>query len=146
MGVSMGEPGSFCRQCGSQLRPGARFCAACGQITTTGSQPATEASGEGAPTRASGAAAPATPGLADRETSYRSWPSAGAALPPGTGAAPPPGGGGTDALPGRESRGDAPFLPGDDELRQARSRWPLMAGLVVLLVAGLATATLLILH
>src|ERR1022692_4328821 len=115
MGVSMGEPGRFCRQCGSQLRPGARFCAACGQTTSTGSQPATEASGEGAPTRASGAA-------------------------------PPPGGGATDALPGRESRGHAPFLPSDDEPRQARSRWPLMAGLVVLLVAGLATATLLILH
>jgi zinc-ribbon domain len=90
----MGGPVRFCRQCGRELRPGARFCAYCGESTSLSGQPAAQAGG---------------------------------------------------ALPRRESGAGAPFPP-RDQPRTAWSRRPLIAGVVVLVLAGLAAATLLIVH
>lgn len=136
LGASMGGPGRFCRQCGRELRPGAQFCAACGEIARA-SQPVTHAGEEIARARESDAAmAAAAPGASD--TLSRSWPNPGAADPPD--------GGTNNALPVSESGRDARFLPRDDELRPARSGRPLIVGLAVLAVVGLAATTLLILH
>jgi hypothetical protein len=134
LGESMGVPGRFCRNCGRQLGPAARFCADCGETTSSGSQPATAAGAETGSIREPEAAAAAA-GIAERDTSSRSWPPA-AAGHPGT----------LDALPGRESPGDAGVPPGDDGPRTAWPGRPLIVGLAVFVVAGLAAVVIFVFH
>src|SRR5215472_5297148 len=42
----MGGPSSFCRNCGTELRPDVRFCTSCGHTTSPGSMPSGKASEE----------------------------------------------------------------------------------------------------
>ena len=166
----MGGKSGFCRKCGSELRPGAQFCTACGQVATpAGGQPASlsEAREEG------GGAAPApattviSPAATDPEPGYRPWPQlepvqppaepAGAAWPQADprAAEPPPG---LYQRPAGEPAGAArpqasppetgpPPAPYDRPPRGGRGNrsLPLIIGVVVA-AAAIAAVVILVLH
>jgi hypothetical protein len=134
----------FCTQCGHELRPGARFCTNCGRVFNDPGQEvptsaadyaaetggaASEAPAESLPTlppetwQARGSARPYDPSLAGQET--RNWsptPAYGApSVQPAYSPAPSPG----------------PVPP-------RRSRWPLLAAAIAVVVLGGGTAVALV--
>ena len=135
MGGTMVAPGRFCRNCGRPLRPGARFCAGCGETTGAGSQPAAAGADTDSIREPEAAAAG---GIAERDTLSRSWPPAPAIRPPGSEP--------LDTIPGPEPGGDANIPPRDDESRRAWPGRPLIVGLAVLAVAGLAAVVIFVFH
>jgi hypothetical protein len=170
----MGGPWRFCRNCGSELRPSAQFCTACGHTAELSSGPETqlstapeaqlssgpEAQLSTAPeAQASGgadeddgggfgsAATTTSAAVTGRESGYRSWPQPGPAWPARDPAGPARSG--STAGPGRPARDQGSGPGPDDEpyrgLRRGRSR-PLFIGAIAVVVAGLAAVVLVVVH
>ena len=136
----MGGSSRFCRDCGSELRPGIQFCTVCGH-TTAPRTPSAKAGEEGGGGLGS-AATITSPTATDSEPEYRPWPQFEAkAQPPGETV------GATER--GAVVSGSGP--PSDVNARPPRgggaNRARLLAiGAVVLAAAALAAVVIVVVH
>lgn len=133
-----GSP-QFCVRCGHELKQGERFCTGCGSTIAQSAHhagPEDDLSATGPDLRTSRPLRPggeptilAVPAPAAAAPPERSLEEAGARSPPGRGRDSPASGG-----------------PSSLEPRRHYSRWPLMLGLVAVLIAGGTAVTLFVLH
>ena len=135
----MGGSSRFCRDCGSELRPGIQFCTVCGH-TTASRTPSAKASEEGG-----GGLGPAatitSPAATDSQPEYRPWPQYEPVQPPDE----------TVGTTGHEAVVSGSGPPSAANARPPRgggvNRGRLLAiGAVVLAAAALAAVVIVVVH